>query len=154
MSHPEPLVRPLTPTVRRSVIALLLGLMIAVAMPAFGATDSARFRFEGNKWLALDLSVGNVRAEVIRFEWPSTMLGVKTGYKASIKLVNGSTRQARTALALILYDRDGKPVGVGTTSTKLGTIDPGDSAEFSITFNHITARLEQADQFHLVIETR
>ncbi len=80
--------------------------------------------------------------------------GMKTGYKATVKLVNGSTGQVRIGLGLVLFDRDGKLVGVGTTGTKLGTIDPGDEATFSIDFNHVTERLEQANQFQLVVETR
>jgi hypothetical protein len=137
-----------------TLAAILIGLVMSIALPASAATNSARFRFEGNKWLKLDLAVADVRADVIRFEWPSTVLGVSTGYKSNVKLVNGSTRQVRVGLAVVLYDRDGRPIGAGTTGTKLGTIDPGDSAEFKVDFNHVTERLEQSDQFHLVLETR
>jgi len=133
---------------------LMVGLLMALALPVSAATDSARFRFEGNKWLKLDLEVAGVRADVIRFDWPSTMMGVKTGYKSSIKLVNGSTRQVRIGLAVVLYDEDGRPIGAGTTGTKIGTIDPGDSAQFTVDFNHVTERLEESSQFSLVVEAR
>jgi len=93
-------------------------------------------------------------ADTIRFEWPATVLRVKTGYKATIKLANDSTRQVGTGLALVLYDANGRPLGAGTTGTTLGTIDPGDSAEFTIEFNHVTQLLERAEQFHLVLEIR
>ena len=135
-------------------VALLIGLLMTLVPLASAATNSARYRFAGNKWLALDLAVADVRAEQIRFDWPSTLMGVKTGYKSTVKLVNGSTRQVRIGVAVVLYDRDGRPIGAGTTGTKLGTIDPGDSAQFTVDFNHVTARLEQSDQFSLVIETR
>ncbi len=134
--------------------ALLIGLLMTLVPPASAATNSARFRFAGNKWLTLDLAVADVRAERIRFDWPSTVMGVKTGYKSTVKLVNGSTRQVKIGVAVVLYDRDGRPIGAGTTGTKIGTIDPGDSAEFTVDFNHVTARLEQSNQFSLVIETR
>ncbi len=136
------------------LVSLLIGLLMMIALPASAETGSARFRFEGNKWLKLKLTVADVRADVIRFDWPSTMMGVKTGYKSSVKLVNGSTRQVRIGLAVVLYDSDGRPIGAGTTGTKLGTIDPGDSAQFTVDFNHVTERLEQSDQFSLVVETR
>ena len=55
---------------------------------------------------------------------------------------------------MALYDQDSKLVGVGTTGSTIGTIDPGDSADFTIDFNHVTARLEQATQFQLALETR
>ncbi len=135
-------------------VALLIGLLMTLIPLASAATNSARYRFAGNKWLTLDLAVADVRAERIRFDWPATMMGVKTGYKSTVILVNGSTRQVRIGVAVVLYDRDSRPIGAGTTGTKLGTIDPGDSAEFTVDFNHVTARLEQSYQFSLVIETR
>lgn len=136
------------------LVSLLIGLLMMLALPASAATGSARYRFEGNKWLKLDLEVGEVRADLIRFDWPSTMMGVKTGYKSSVKLVNGSTNQVRIGVAVVLYDGEGRPIGAGTTGTKLGTIDPGDSAQFTVDFNHVTERLEQSNQFSLVVETR
>jgi len=133
---------------------LVVGLLMMLAIPAAAETGSARYRFEGNKWLKLDLEVAQVQAEVIRFDFPSTMMGMKTGYKSSVKLVNNSTRQVRIGLAVVLYDKDARPIGAGTTGTKLGTIDPGDSAQFGVDFNHVTELLEQAEQFSLVVETR
>lgn len=133
---------------------LMVGLMMALALPASAATGSARYRFEGNKWLKLDLEVAGVRADVIRFDWPSTLMGVKTGYKSTVKLVNGSTRQVRIGIAVILLDGDGRPIGAGTTGTTLGTIDPGDSAQFTVDFNHVTEKLESSNQFSLVVEAR
>ena len=138
----------------RLAAGLIAATLFALAGPVPAATNSAKYRFEGNKNMSLDLSVAEVRAEEIRFDWPATRLGMKTGYKATVKLVNGSTGQVRIGLGLVLFDRDGKLVGVGTTGTKLGTIDPGDEATFSIDFNHVTERLEQANQFQLVVETR
>jgi hypothetical protein len=124
------------------------------AGPVQGQTNSARYRFEGNKWLALDLAVGDVRAETIRFEWPATLLRVKTGYKALVKVVNGSSRQARIGVAVALYDADARLVGAGTAGTTLGTIDPGDAAQFAVEFSHVTERLEEAATFHIALEAR
>ncbi len=138
----------------RAIAVVAVGLLLATVVPVLAAGDSARYRFEGNKWLSLDLKVEDVRAEVIRFEWPATVLRMKTGYKATVRVGNGSSRQTRIGIGLILYGEDGKPIGAGTTGTRLGTIDPGDSAEFSVDFNHLTERLEQAAQFHLILEVR
>jgi len=135
--------------------AALLVLAGGAALTAAGAdTNSARYKFEGNKWLALDLAVGDVRAETIRFEWPATLMRMKTGYKASVKVTNGSSRNVGIGIAVAIYDKDVKLVGSGTTGTTLGTIDPGDTSQFTIDFKDVTARLEQADQFHIVLETR
>jgi hypothetical protein len=119
-----------------------------------GLTNSARYRFEGNKWLALDLAVEDVRAETIRFEWPATLLRLKTGYKALVKVVNGSSRQARIGVAVALYDADTRLVGTGAAGTTLGTIDPGDAAQFAVEFSHVTERLEEAATFHIALEVR
>lgn len=146
--------RCITARVALWLAAALLPALLLAAPPAAAGTDSARFRFEGNKWLSLGLTVDDVRADTIRFQWPATVLGMQTGYKADVKVVNESTRQARIGLGVALYDEAGKLIGAGTTGTKLGTIDPGDSAEFSVDFNHVTARLEEAAQFHIVLETR
>ena len=140
---------------RRAILAAAAAVALAVLLsPARAESNSARYRFEGNKWLSLDLAVGDVRLEVIKFEWPATMMRIKTGYKATARLVNGSSRQIKAGIAVVLYDPDGKLVGAGTTGTTLGTVDPGDAANFSIEFDHVTERLEQATQFHIALETR
>ena len=136
-------------------VALLVLVAAAAAFTPAGAdTNSARYKFEGNKWLSLDLAIGDVRAETIRFEWPATLMRVKTGYKANIKVVNGSSRQASVGIAVAIYDHDSRLIGAGTAGTTLGTIDPGDTTQFTVDFKDVTARIEQADQFHIALETR
>ncbi|HUD70735.1 MAG TPA: FxLYD domain-containing protein [Dongiaceae bacterium] len=136
----------------RPLLALLFVAVLTV--PAVGSTNSARYRFEGNRWLALDLAIEDVRTETIRFEWPSTVLGFKTGYKATVKVVNGSSRQVSVGVAVVLYDADSKLIGAGSTGTKVGTLSPGDSADFAVEFNHVTERLDQATQFQIALQTR
>src|SRR2546426_11754228 len=146
------------PSRRPARILRLAGVLAVLAAAAFSSasadTNSARYKFEGNKWLALDLAVGDVRADTIRFEWPATLMRLKAGYKATVKVVNGSSAQARVGIAVAIYDKDSKLIGAGTTGTTLGTIDPGDNSQFTIDFKDVTARLEQADQFHIALETR
>ncbi|HET8945768.1 MAG TPA: FxLYD domain-containing protein [Candidatus Polarisedimenticolia bacterium] len=138
--------------VRRLVAALSLSVLLF--SPAGAALNSAQYKFEGNRWLSLDLAVGDVRTDVIRFDWPSAVLGIKTGYKATVKVVNASARQTSVGIVVAVYDGTGKLVGVGSSGTKIGTIDPGDSADFSIEFNNVTERLEQATQFQIALQTR
>ena len=136
-------------------LAGVLAVLAAAALSSASAdTNSARYKFEGNKWLALDLAVGDVRAETIRFEWPATLMRMKTGYKATVKIANGSSQQVRVGIAIALIDKDLKLIGAGTVGTTLGTIDPGTSAQFTVDFKDVTARLEQADQFYIALETR
>lgn len=134
----------------------LLGILLtlAIALPAAGVTNSARYKFEGNRWLSLDLAVEDIRTDTIKFEWPSTLLGFKTGYKATVKVVNGSTRQASIGVAIALFDADNKLVGVGSTGTRVGTLSPGDSADFTVEIDHVTERLNQATQFQIALQTR
>lgn len=138
--------------VRRLVAALAVSVLLLA--PASAALNSAQYKFEGNRWLSLDLAVGDVRTDVIRFDWPSAVLGIKTGYKATVKVVNGSTKQVSAGIVVAVYDSAGKLVGAGSSGTKIGTIDPGDSADFSIEFNNVTERLEQAAQFQIALQTR
>ena len=136
-------------------LALLVLVAAAVAFSPAGAdTNSARYKFEGNKWLSLDLAIGDVRAETIRFEWPATLMRVKTGYKATIKVVNGSSRQASVGIAVAIYDHDSRLIGAGTAGTTLGTIDLGDTSQFTVDFKDVTDRIESAEQFHIALETR
>ena len=128
--------------------------LFASVLAALADTNSGRYKFEGNKWLSLDLAVGDVRVETIKFEWPATLMRVKTGYKATVKVTNGSSRQTGVGLAVAIYDKDSKLIGTGSTSTTLGTIDPGSNAQFTVDFKGVTARLEDADQFHIALETR
>ena len=138
--------------VRRLVAALSLSVLLL--SPAAAALNSAQYKFEGNRWLSLDLAVGDVRTEVIRFDWPSAVLGIKTGYKATVKVVNGSAKQASVGVVVAVYDSSGKLVGAGSSGTRIGTIDPGDSADFEIEFNNVTERLEQAAQFQIALQAR
>lgn len=136
-------------------LALLLAVMASAALTSAGAdTNSARYKFEGNKWLALDLAIADVRAEAIRFEWPATVMRLKAGYKATVKVANGSSRQTGIGIAVAVYDKDSRLIGAGTAGTTLGTIDPGDTTQFTVDFKDVTARIEQADQFHIALETR
>jgi hypothetical protein len=140
---------------RISHLAGALTILTAVVISAAWAdANSARYKFEGNKWLALDLAAGEVRAETIRFEWPATVMRVKTGYKATVKVTNGSSQQVRVGIAVAFIDKDLKLIGAGTTGTTIGTIDPGSTAQFTVDFKDVTARLEQADQFYIALETR
>lgn len=147
------------PSCSRAAQCLRLALLVLVAAaaaftPAGADTNSARYKFEGNKWLALDLAIGDVRADTIRFEWPATLMRVKTGYKANVKVVNGSSRQMSVGIAVAIYDQDSRLIGAGTAGTTLGTIDPGESTQFTVDFKDVTTRIEQADQFHIALETR
>ena len=146
------------PSRRPARILRLAGVLAVLAAAAFSSasadTNSARYKFEGNKWLALDLAVGDVRAETIRFDWPATLMRMKTGYKATVKIANGSSQQVRVGIAIALIDKDLKLIGAGTAGTTLGTIDPGTTAQFTVDFKDVTARLEQADQFYIALETR
>ncbi len=117
-------------------------------------TNSAAYRFKPNTDLTLELTVGDVRAEWIRFEWPATIMRVKTAYKATIKVANGSSRQTRIGVAIALYDVDRRLIGAGTTGTTLGTVDPGDAAQFTVEFNHVIRRLEEADRFAIALEAK
>src|SRR6185503_12007035 len=112
--------------------AAVLSVSLLLLAPAGAALNSAQYKFEGNRWLSLDLAVGDVRTDVIRFDWPSAVLGIKTGYKATVKVVNGSARQVSAGVVVAVYDGTGKLVGAGSSGTKIGTIDPGDSADFQI----------------------
>ena len=134
--------------------AAVLSVSLLLLAPAGAALNSAQYKFEGNRWLSLDLAVGDVRTDVIRFDWPSAVLGIKTGYKATVKVVNGSARQVSAGVVVAVYDGTGKLVGAGSSGTKIGTIDPGDSADFQIEFNNVTERLEQATQFQIALQTR
>jgi hypothetical protein len=139
---------------RLLVAGLALLAALTIASPAGAEVTSARSKFEGNKWLSRDRAGDEVRTDVIRFDWPSAVLGVKSGYKAVVKVVNSSTKQVSAGLAVALYDGDGKLLGAGTTGTKIGTIDPGDSAEFTVSFDHVIERLSQTTQFQIALQTR
>ncbi|HZN03907.1 MAG TPA: FxLYD domain-containing protein [Candidatus Polarisedimenticolia bacterium] len=135
-------------------LAVVLVLSVLALSSASAALNSAQYKFEGNRWLSLDLAVGDVRTEVIRFEWPGAVLGIKTGYKARVKVVNGSARQVSAGIAVAVYDAAGKLIGAGSSGTRIGTIDPGDSVDFDIEFNNVTEKLEQAAQFQIALQTR
>ena len=136
------------------LVVVLIATAVAGSSLVSADTNSARYKFEGNKWLALDLAAGDVRAETIKFEWPATLMRMKTGYRATVKINNGSSQQVKAGIAVALIDKDLKLIGAGTSGTTLGTIDPGSSAQFNVDFKDVTARLEQADQFYIALEIK
>src|SRR5207245_1416673 len=113
---------PFLPPARRAPRpALALATLLAVVLPALAGVNSARYRFEGNKRLSLDLSVDDVRAEENKFEWPATLLRFKSGYKGTVKVANGSSRQAAVGIGVAVYGQAGKRVGAETTGSTMVT---------------------------------
>src|SRR2546427_10717383 len=96
MSHgsasPCPSSRPARFLRLAGVVAVLTAAVFSIAS---ADTNSARYKFEGNKWLALDLAVGGGRAETSRLEWPAPPMRMQAGCKAAVKSAHGSPTQAR-----------------------------------------------------------
>jgi hypothetical protein len=56
--------------------------------------------------------------------------------------------------ALAVLDKDGRLLGVASGGTKVGTISPGDTETFDLTFSQVKERLMSGDRFLLAIELR
>src|SRR3989442_5056791 len=110
-------------------------LVLAAFVPAALAdTNSGRYKFEGNKWLSLDLAVGDVRVETIRFEWPATLLRVKTGYKATVKVANRSYRRVAVGLGHATHVQRNDLVGARVSRSGPRLLDSRRRAHVNLDF--------------------
>jgi len=73
---------------------------------------------EKNRPVSLELAAGQVRAEQVLFEFPSSVLRVETAGKAGFTIVNGSAAKVRVGLAVALFDPEGNLVGPGRAATR------------------------------------
>jgi hypothetical protein len=125
-----------------------------LAPPSGAATVSKKFVLEKNRPVSLDLAAGQVRAEQVLFEFPSSVLRVETAGKARITVVNGSAAKVRVGLAVALFDPEGNLVGAGAGGNKGGQVAPGEKAEFSVFFYYVTEQILSATAFQITLEAR
>ena len=131
------------------LLTLLLGSLCAQA-----ATVSKKYKLEKNKAVGLDLASGEVRAENVTFEFPSSVLRFETANKARVSVVNSSKSNVRVGLAIALFDADGNLVGAGVGGNKGGRLGAGETEEFSVFFYYVNEKLPDAITFQITMEIR
>jgi hypothetical protein len=130
--------------------AALLALL--VPSPADAAVASKKYRLEANKPVGIDLSVLDIKAETVVFEFPSSLLRFQTASRARVTVTNRSGVKARVGVALALFDDAGDLVAAGTGGNKGGWVSPGETEEFSVFFYYVTERIPSATTFQISIE--
>src|SRR5262249_44888753 len=111
-------------------------------------------KLEKNKAVGLDLASGEVRAESVTFEFPSSVLRLETANRARVTVVNASKSNVRVGLAIALFDAEGNLVGAGVGGNKGGRVDAGETEEFSVYFYYVNERLPDATTFQVTLEAR
>jgi hypothetical protein len=134
--------------------ALLLSLAASSGFPVHAASVSKKFVLEQNRPMSLELSVAQVTAEQVTFEFPSSVMRLETANKARIAVTNGGSVKVRVGLALALFDEGGNLVAAGAGGNKGGQVAPGEKAEFSVFFYYVSEQIPSAKTFQITMEVR
>ena len=144
---------PRLPFRRPSLLALMSTLLLA-SLSVQAATVSKKYKLEKNKAVGLELASGEVRAESVILEFPSSVMRFQTANKARVTVVNSSHANVRVGLAIALFDDQGDLVGAGTGGNKGGQVDAGETEEFSVFFYYVSERIPDASTFQITMEVR
>jgi hypothetical protein len=142
---PRPLLR---------TVLLLLALAPFPILPAEAATASKKYGMEPNRPMTLELSVSQVSADQVIFEFPSSVMRLETANKARVAVTNGAPGKVRVGLAIALFNEEGNLVAAGVGGNKGGTMAPGEKEEFSIFFYYVSEQIPSTKTFQITLEVR
>ncbi len=150
------------------MITLLLPVMLCLApqdaAPAKPAAavkplsfNSFKLPFKWNLQIPIkDVDVDGLRVDSIFFDkrspsiWP--LKGTEFGTRAKVQVTNTSTGPRVPGFAVAVFDADDRLLGVATGGTKVGSVRPGTTETFEMSFHQVLERLPKGDHFYLSVE--
>lgn len=131
----------------------------AVASPAAPLSfASGSFKFYWDTTLPITLSADGLKVTQIyfntrrsRYSW---LKDAEFGVRAHLTVTNTSARPRVPGFAVAVLDADGKLLGVASGGTKVGTVGPGETEEFDLSFTQVKERLPKGATFLLSMELR
>jgi len=145
---------------RRSMrIALVLVAVAATALPAWSALLSKSFQFKPGVTLELGVPAERgLRLDSVFFKMPAPngRKFLKFGGQPSVEVTvsNGGGAAQKVGIAIAMFDRTGRLVGVASGGSKLVAIKPNRRSVYSLDFADVNDLLERAASFQISVEAR
>jgi hypothetical protein len=146
--------------VRTLVAMVLLSLASALPAPAqAGRLFSKTYEFKAATILEVGADIERgLRLDSVRFLVPASGDGTVTRagetVQVEVALSNTGSESRRIAIALALFDDQGRLLGVTSGGDKLFPLKGGRQATYLLTFSHVNAEAPRATRFQISVETK
>jgi hypothetical protein len=145
---------------RRTVVGIFV-FVVALALASAAQADlvSKSYEFRGDLLLEIGATTQDgVRVDNVRFHMPPTVDGVTTRTaglaNATVTVSNTGKGSRKVALALALFDEQGRLVGVASVGSGMRSVRAGRQRSFTLIFDHVNSLIHRAKTFQISVETR
>lgn len=144
--------------------ACLAGLLLAHLAPPSSAdpgevqanTGTIRVDFTPREWLDVGLSVNGVTVDRLKLHPPGKIKALMVKHDAAnrgtIVLTNGTPVIVSPAVAIAIFDEEGRLLASANTGARLKGIKPGETKELDIHFGGVFRHLEKGRVLYVSLE--
>ena len=115
-----------------------------------------RFPFRWDQFMPLTAEVDGLKINSIFFNRRAfrsgPLKGKGLGTRAQIEVTNTSKTARIPGFAVAVFDAEDRLLGVATGGTRVGSVRPGDTETFDLSFHQVLERLPRGDHFFLTVE--
>lgn len=119
---------------------------------------SDTFDFHWNEQAPLSIDVDGLKVTSISFgkREPKAKIfqGPDYGTRALIEVTNTAKKPRTPGFAVAVFDKEGRLLGAANGGTKIGTVRPGTTETFDLSFFQVKERLSKGDHYVLSVELR
>lgn len=119
---------------------------------------SGTFPFYWNQLQTLSINVDGLKITSLaigkREPRYKLIQGPDYGSRATISVTNTSERSRTPGFAIAVFDKEGRLLGVANGGAKVGTVKPGTTESFAMSFFQVKDRLPKGDHYVLSVELR
>jgi hypothetical protein len=143
---------------RRILCAVFAALAVWPAGPAAAALLSKKYQFRPGVKLDVGTEIeGGLRLDTIQFVLPASAGSEpheRTAGKpyAVVAVSNAAQQSRRVAIAIALFDDQGRLLGVASGGTRLLGIKPGRQTTYTLVFDDVNSEVHRASTFQLSVE--
>jgi hypothetical protein len=115
-----------------------------------------RFPFHWDQFIPLNAEVDGLKINSIFFNRRTfrsgPLKGADFGTRAQVEVTNTATTSRVPGFAVAVFDAEDRLLGVASGGTTLGTVRPGVTETFDLSFRQVLERLPRGDHFYLSVE--
>jgi hypothetical protein len=120
------------------------------------STGTVRIAFAAREWLDVDLDVHGVSVDRIKLHQPGKVKSLFTKHEEAnrgrLAVTNGTDRNVHPAVAIAVFDEEGRLLASANTGKKHFAIKPGVTKELEIHFGGVFRHLERASWLYVTLE--
>jgi hypothetical protein len=144
---------------RRILAATILALAVALLAPSSSAElVSKSYMYKSG--ITLELGIGTddgLRIDSVRFFAPANgggMLRTGDSMRAEVAISNASEQQIKVGVAIALFDKEERLLGVASGGTKLVPVKSGRQKSYTLIFDHVNTEAPRAATFQISLESK